>query len=225
MESSDLGLRQVDLLPLGEIRRASIAIVGAGYMGSWVALALAKMGVRALSVFDGDVVEAHNVANQLYTVKDIGVKKVTALAAALRVLGSGTRVFPHDRIVDPYPISADILISAVDSMTSRCIVRECLSFNQDGMPLLIDIRAGAEEVRIITCPVTSVECLKAYDATLHTDAEGIDLPCTGRAIVYTGFFVAAVVAALVKEHIKVGVKEYRELAAHIPTLDVMQSRG
>src|SRR5687767_4709014 len=43
---------------------AKVQVFGAGGIGSWVMLGLAKLGVPYLDVFDFDTYEAHNVPNQ-----------------------------------------------------------------------------------------------------------------------------------------------------------------
>lgn len=56
-----------------------IHIVGCGSVGSTVAENLARSGVTKLVLWDFDVVEPHNIANQMFRQKDIGVRKVDAL--------------------------------------------------------------------------------------------------------------------------------------------------
>jgi molybdopterin/thiamine biosynthesis adenylyltransferase len=55
--------RQADLIS-PEALAATVTIVGAGGIGSPVALALAKKGCRTLTRYDPDMVEAHNLPNQ-----------------------------------------------------------------------------------------------------------------------------------------------------------------
>lgn len=58
-------------------------IIGAGSIGSNVAELLARYGIEKMSIYDFDVVESHNIANQLYTEEDIGCPKTEALAKLL----------------------------------------------------------------------------------------------------------------------------------------------
>ncbi len=54
-------------------------IIGCGSIGSNVAELLARYGVTDMVLWDFDVVEPHNIANQLYTELDVGTEKTKAL--------------------------------------------------------------------------------------------------------------------------------------------------
>lgn len=61
----------------------TIHIIGCGAIGSTLAENLVRYGLRDLVLYDMDVVQSHNVANQLYTEEDIGCTKVEALKRML----------------------------------------------------------------------------------------------------------------------------------------------
>ena len=54
-------------------------IVGAGAIGSTIGHLLAKLGLTNIELWDGDVVESKNVANQMYRAIDVGKPKTEAL--------------------------------------------------------------------------------------------------------------------------------------------------
>ena len=56
-----------------------VHIIGCGSVGSTVAENLARSGVTKFTLWDFDVVEPHNLANQMFRQKDIGKAKVDAL--------------------------------------------------------------------------------------------------------------------------------------------------
>lgn len=56
-----------------------IHIVGCGSVGSTVAENLVRCGVTNLTLWDFDDVEPHNIANQMFTEKHVGMPKVEAL--------------------------------------------------------------------------------------------------------------------------------------------------
>lgn len=62
-----------------EKENARIHIVGCGSVGSTVAENLARIGVTNMTLWDFDKVEPHNLANQMFRQKDIGMLKVDAL--------------------------------------------------------------------------------------------------------------------------------------------------
>ena len=58
---------------------ARVHIIGCGSVGSTVAENLARGGITKFTLWDFDVVEPHNLANQMFRQKDIGKSKVEAL--------------------------------------------------------------------------------------------------------------------------------------------------
>lgn len=54
-------------------------VIGCGSIGSNVAEQLARYGIENIVLYDFDIVESHNIANQLYTEEDIGKPKTEAL--------------------------------------------------------------------------------------------------------------------------------------------------
>lgn len=57
-----------------------IHLIGCGAIGSSIGMMLARAGVTNITLYDFDIVESHNIANQMYTEKDLGRPKVEALA-------------------------------------------------------------------------------------------------------------------------------------------------
>lgn len=53
-----------------------IHIIGVGATGSRVFASLIELGMTNLHIYDPDVVESHNLANQIYTTDDVGKPKV-----------------------------------------------------------------------------------------------------------------------------------------------------
>ena len=70
--------RQAGLVDM-KIFECPITVVGAGGIGSFTTLALAKIGFTDIRVFDDDRIEIHNLGNQFYRRKDLNKPKVEAL--------------------------------------------------------------------------------------------------------------------------------------------------
>ncbi|MBI2919763.1 MAG: ThiF family adenylyltransferase [Planctomycetes bacterium] len=70
---------------------ARVCICGAGAVGSTLADALARQGVRSLRVIDRDRVELHNTATQVYLAEHAGQWKVEALKDLL-FRGAGVEI-------------------------------------------------------------------------------------------------------------------------------------
>lgn len=56
-----------------------IHIIGCGSVGSTIAENLARCGLTKFTLWDFDIVEQHNIVNQMFTNKHVGMKKVDAL--------------------------------------------------------------------------------------------------------------------------------------------------
>jgi len=56
-----------------------IHLIGCGSVGSVVAENLVRFGITKITLYDFDVVESKNIANQLFNAEDIGKEKVYAL--------------------------------------------------------------------------------------------------------------------------------------------------
>lgn len=75
---------------------STVALVGCGGLGTWVACGLAGAGVRTLILIDDDRVELSNLNRQLlYTEAQLGELKVTAAKAAFEA---------HNREIDVVPL-------------------------------------------------------------------------------------------------------------------------
>jgi molybdopterin/thiamine biosynthesis adenylyltransferase len=175
-----------------------ITVVGVGGIGSPVALALAKMGCRRLTVYDPDRVEAHNLPNQLYRLRDVGRPKVEALAELLADFAT-IEVQAIPEAVDGQRLEG-MVIAAVDSMAARQRIWRGSVRYRGTIPLYVDARMGGQVCRVLTVRPADPDQVRRYEATLYSDEAAVEDPCTAQAIVYTTFGVAALVANQVKRH-------------------------
>ena len=79
--------RQLDIYD-AENRKDVAYIIGAGATGSWLSLILSKLGFSKIKVFDFDVIEEHNLPNQFFKNRQVGMLKVMALGKNIAELGS-----------------------------------------------------------------------------------------------------------------------------------------
>lgn len=63
---------------------ARVHVIGCGSVGSVVAENLARFGITKITLYDFDIVESKNIANQLFDSTDVGRAKTEALADHLR---------------------------------------------------------------------------------------------------------------------------------------------
>ena len=127
--------RQIVIPQIGEegqarLRAARVLIVGAGGLGSPIALYLAAAGVGTLGLADPDQVSVSNLNRQiLYTTDDIGRDKTTAAAERLRALNPEIEVatYPAEIRSEGGPDLAaeyDLVVEACDALASKALVNE-----------------------------------------------------------------------------------------------------
>jgi hypothetical protein len=175
---------------------AAATIVGCGGIGSFAALALAKLGIQTITLVDFDSVEEHNVPNQLFGPDQLGELKVNALArnifAATGISATGIPTALEEGIP-----RAPVVISALDSMSARAALWQQVRYKLD-VKLFLDGRLGGEHVVLYSVVPSNPTDVAGYEATLHSDDDGLDLPCTARAIIDVGFAVGSVITRAVR---------------------------
>lgn len=190
--------RQLDILDPDAIV-FPITLIGCGGIGSPTALALAKIGCQNLILIDHDTVEEHNLPNQFFRKSDTGKKKVRACKSMLQKFSDcDVKAIPEK--FDNKQNLSGIVISGIDSMQARKEVWERIK-NNLSVPLYIDGRIGGEIIQVFTIQPSHIEDIEMYEKALFPDKEAQELPCTARAIMYTGFVVAGLIASQLKKWI------------------------
>lgn len=126
----------------GQVRLAatSVLVVGAGGLGSPVALYLAAAGVGRLGLVDADRVELSNLQRQvLYGDATLGARKVTAAAARLADLNPLVRIEPHDLRLTSHNAREvlagyDVVVDGTDNFPTRYLLNDACV--QLGKPLV-----------------------------------------------------------------------------------------
>lgn len=112
------------------LKAARVLLVGAGGLGSPIALYLAAAGVGHLGVVDADVVETSNLQRQvLFGTRDIGKSKVTAARARLEELNPHVDVATfHTRLSSANAFEIlrgyDIIVDGSDNFETRYLVND-----------------------------------------------------------------------------------------------------
>ena len=92
--------RHLGQAAISRLQNASIGIMGAGGLGSNVAMLLVRSGIGHLIVADKDKVDISNLNRQYYLPDDIGQPKVKALEKRLRILEPELSFNGHETWVD-----------------------------------------------------------------------------------------------------------------------------
>lgn len=121
-------------------KNIDINIIGVGAVGSYIALQLAKLGIEKLIIWDFDVVDEHNITNQVYDYEDLNLPKVDALEKHLKRSNPEIRVIKKGRYSAGMPISGIVFLE-VDSMKVRQEFVDDNRYNQE-IDMVIDGRIG-----------------------------------------------------------------------------------
>lgn len=106
------------------IAQAQVMVIGCGGLGSWIAVGLARMGVRYLKLVDEDLFDRTNVPRQLAFAVDIGEPKAYSLARnVLPHMTSEGRIdamhAKSDRALRTLINDPNVIVVAVDNNAAR----------------------------------------------------------------------------------------------------------
>jgi sulfur-carrier protein adenylyltransferase/sulfurtransferase len=128
--SRHLVLPEVGMAGQRKLKATSILLVGAGGLGSPLALYLAAAGIGRLGLVDFDVVAHSNLQRQiLHGTEDVGRSKLDSARDAIRRINPNVEVIGHETrlesdnafaVLEPY----DIVIDGTDNFATRYLVND-----------------------------------------------------------------------------------------------------
>jgi len=128
-------LRQILIDGIGtegqeKLAGASVAVVGAGGLGSPALTYLAAAGIGRLKLIDFDTVDISNLNRQfLHSEKDIGRPKALSAKEKLKALNSEIAIYAHEELLAPENAEmllagCDVVLGAVDSIEARFVINK-----------------------------------------------------------------------------------------------------
>ena len=203
-------LRQRGFFNPAEHEYASYTQVGVGGIGSFAAFAVAKMGVPYVTLIDPDIVEAHNLPNQMFDTADADYHKVEAMAEQIERVAPACLVRPNIAAVyehgwEPgdgaeFGQLQGVVGSGLDSMKARSDLWSTSIKYNPLVPLYIDGRLDGQSVVIYAVNPCDPEDIEQYERTLLDDDAVPAGVCTERNIIDVGFFVGAQFARAVRRY-------------------------
>ena len=189
--------RQSDIISAQLLNMTSVTMIGTGGIGAATSLALAKLGIPRMTLYDDDTIEDINIPTQLLKISDIGKSKALSVAQTLseysdEVHGNVRLCRVEENTALPH---STIMISSVDSINARKAIWEAVVSNQGRWYL--DARMGAEVFQLYTVDTADPGWYIDHLSTLNED-EVPDAPCTAKATIYTAFIAAGHIAHQVK---------------------------
>ena len=133
------------------VRAAHVAIVGIGGVGSWAAEALARSGVREITLIDLDHIAESNVNRQIHAVTEtLGQAKVVAMKERIAQIHPGCVVHTVDEFVEPgnwpqiLPSSVDAVIDACDQVAAKVAMA---AWARHGKQCFVSVGAAGGKLR------------------------------------------------------------------------------
>ena len=138
--SRQIMLPEVDIEGQERLQSAHALIVGAGGLGSPVALYLAAAGVGSITIADADHVELSNLQRQIaHQQASIGENKARSAQASMLALNPHCRVIALDQHVEGDALerlvaSVDVVLDCTDRFSSRYAINA--ASQKAGVPLV-----------------------------------------------------------------------------------------
>jgi sulfur-carrier protein adenylyltransferase/sulfurtransferase len=119
---------------------SSVLVIGAGGLGSPVAMYLAAAGIGKLGIVDFDHVDVTNLQRQiLHTTADVGRSKVASAVDHLRAINPTIEVVGHETLLFSTNVfeifeGYDVIVDGTDNFPVRYLVNDATQFT--GKPLV-----------------------------------------------------------------------------------------
>ena len=133
-----------------------VVVFGLGGVGSYVCEALARFGIKYLSLIDADTVDISNINRQLYALHStVGRKKIEVASERIHDIDPGADIMTYDTFVLPENISdvmteiesfggqnrhPDYVIDAIDTISAKIALAEYCEKNE--IPLISSMGTG-----------------------------------------------------------------------------------
>jgi len=121
---------------------STVAIAGAGGLGTIISVSLARAGIGRLIIADHDLVEARNLNRQHYFIDQIGKPKVHALRRNLEMINPWVEVTVRDKMitrknVKDYFEDADVIVEAFDRADQKLMLIETVMLELPNTPIVV----------------------------------------------------------------------------------------
>ena len=182
--SRQIMLPQIDIAGQEKLLAASALIVGAGGLGSPVAMYLAAAGVGHLIIYDDDNVELSNLQRQIaHHTTDIGEDKVISTLKTVKNLNPDVKVRTQKKrlegeLIENEVKNVDIVIDCSDNFTTRFAINAACV--KQKIPLVSGAAIRFEgQVSVFTSGKNDSPC---YNCLYQMDGEEIQTCSTNGVI-------------------------------------------
>jgi hypothetical protein len=162
--------RQLAVIDPNDLKDLRVDLIGAGAVGSYISWELAKIGTKNMHLWDADIVQDHNVCNQMFNLEHVNKPKVLAVAEMLKA-GTGMMPSMHAQMVEGKTEFGDYVFLAVDSMKVRKDIWEHSIKKNRHISRMIEVRMGASDMRVYTINPNLPEDIVGWEDSLYSDDE------------------------------------------------------
>ena len=151
-----------------------VLLIGAGSLGSYVALELVKNGVRSLKIYDGDILSEENILRWAFAAFGIGMNKSKLLEIQLGMLHPEIYVEGISSNIGSNTLSkeakeADLIVFTIGSSDQQLLFNRTLHNEKCNVPVLYAwLEAGGKYSHILAVDYGKRGCYEC----LFTDNEG-----------------------------------------------------
>lgn len=177
--------------------KPTVIIGGAGGIGSYLALLLARMGT-CIYIYDFDTVSETNIGGQLFSKASIGETKVSALNATIRSYADSYLNTYYERFTEN-SIRCPYMFSAFDNMEARRIMFDRWKSGNYKKGIFIDGRLIAESLQIFCVTRDNMDIYE--QEYLFSDSEVEDAPCTMKQTSHSAAMIASHMVGFFTNHL------------------------
>jgi molybdopterin/thiamine biosynthesis adenylyltransferase len=177
--------------------KSQAVVIGLGGLGGTVVEILARAGVGALTLVDGDTFEDHNLNRQLLSTQGVlGLSKAKAARERIRNINASVDVTLYELRITPENIShiiadCQVVVDCLDNIPTRMLLQK--ASGQAGIPMVSAAVAGTTaHVTTVFPEDESLSLVYGPSDELKTD-KGVEttLGCTPQAVFLTASIESA----------------------------------
>jgi molybdopterin/thiamine biosynthesis adenylyltransferase len=152
-----------------------IHIIGCGSVGSTVAELLARFGIDNFVLYDFDIVEPHNIVNQMFTTKHLFRPKTECLSEMLKEINPDVKIKVEAAGWTDQPLDGYVFL-AVDNIELRKEIAEKNKYNTY-VKAMFDFRTGLTDAQHYAADWADMKSKKAFLDTMqfsHDEAKSTE---------------------------------------------------
>lgn len=181
-----------------KIQKQRVIIAGVGGIGSNLAFQLSRMHLETLCMYDDDNVELANMSGQLFSRKDVGKPKVTAMSDMIASYTSTSNVYGVvERFTSNTP-AGNVMMCGFDNMEARKTFFNAWlehiqspNINKEEC-LFLDGRLSIDTLQILCIRGIDEWRIQAYkERFLFSDAEADNTVCSMKQTTYMACMIAS----------------------------------